>query len=539
MLAGARSMRRMLCAYAGGRTLTQQTILTIDCGTQSLRALLFSDNGDLLAKAQQEYEPYFSDRPGWAEQEPEVYWESLCRACAQLKKRHRNLFKRVAGVGVTAQRNSMINVDRGGRSLRPAILWLDQRKAIPTFAVRGPLRWGLKLLALDTWVAGLQAEGKCNWLRQNQPRLWDATYKYLQVSGFLNYRLTGRFADSVASQIGHIPFHYKQQRWAAPNEISARLFPVERDKLPELAQPGEIIGPITTAAEEATGIQAGIPVVACGSDKGCETLGAGIIDSSAVNLSFGTTATVQTTSTRYFEPIRRMPPYPAPISGRYNPEVEIFRGYWMITWFKKEFAYKEVLEAKDKGIAAEELLNRHLRKTPPGALGLMVQPYWSPGLAHPSAKGAMIGFGDVHTKAHVYRAVIEGLGFALYDGLNHMQRAGGFAASKASVSGGASQSDEICKITADIFDLPMIKGQTHETSGLGAAMVTAVGIGCYTSVDEAVQSMVKIQRVFEPDPKHVALYRELYEHVYQKIFKALEPLYGQIKRITGYPAAPY
>lgn len=187
--------------------MSHQTILAIDCGTQSLRALLFSTSGDLLAHTQLEYEPYFSTRPGWAEQEPEVYWESLCKACARLKKRDRKLFDDIAGVGVTTQRNSMINVDRDGKSLRPAILWLDQRKAAPSFAAKGPLKWGLKVLALDSLVAGLQAEGKCNWLRQNQPRLWDATFKYLQVSGFLNHRLTGRFADSVASQIGHLPFH--------------------------------------------------------------------------------------------------------------------------------------------------------------------------------------------------------------------------------------------------------------------------------------------------------------------------------------------
>jgi sugar (pentulose or hexulose) kinase len=384
-------------------------------------------------------------------------------------------------------------------------------------------------------VAGLQAEGKCNWLRQNQPRVWDETFKYLQVSGFLNHRLTGRFADSVASQIGHIPFHYKKMRWAFPAELIARLFPVEREKLPDVVQPGEILGPVTSAAAEATGINVGIPVVACGSDKGCETIGAGVVDSGAVSLSFGTTATVQTTSPRYFEPIRFLPPYPAPIPDRYNPEVEIFRGFWMISWFKKEFAHKEVLEAKEKGVAVEELLNRHLRDTPPGAMGLLVQPYWGPGLGHPFAKGAMIGFGDVHTKAHVYRAVIEGLGFALYDGLKRMQRAGGFSAQKAAVSGGASQSDEICRITADIFNLPMVRSQTHETAGLGAAMVTAVGIGGYTSFEEAVQSMVKVQRVFEPAAENVVVYRDLYEKVYRKIYRALSPLYGRIKQITGYP----
>ena len=515
--------------------MKEKVILAIDCGTQSLRALLFSPTGQMLAKAQETYAPYVSLQPGWAEQDPEIYWSGLCEACARLRKEHSDLFSRIAGVGVTSQRNSMINVDDKGVCLRPAIIWLDQRKARPCFAAGGLLKKGLRLIRMDEFVAGIQSEGKCNWIRQNQPRIWETTFKYLQVSGFLNYRLTGRFADSTASQIGYLPFNYKKMRWARKSELSTRLFPVDREKLPELVQPGEVIGTIIPLVADRTGIPAGVPVIACGSDKGCETLGCGIIDQKSVSLSFGTTATVQTTSRRFFKPIRFMPPYPAPLPGHYNPEVEIFRGYWMITWYKNEFAHQEVLEARDKGVAAEEILDRLLVQTPPGAMGLMVQPYWGPGLALPKAKGAMIGFGDIHTRAHVYRAVIEGLGFALYDGLGKIEKAGGVKAEKAAVSGGASQSDEICKITANIFNLPMIKGRTHETSGLGAAIVTAVGLGIHSSFAEAVGQMVQIQSVFEPDPMHVALYRQLYRRVYQKIYQAMAPLYAEIKEITGYP----
>jgi len=515
--------------------LKEKVILAIDCGTQSLRALLFSPTGDLLAKAQEMYAPYVSLQPGWAEQDPEIYWSALCKACSRLKRDHHDLFVRIAGVGLTSQRNSMINVDRNGACLRPAIIWLDQRKARPPFAARGLLKKGLRLIKMDDFVAGIQSEGKCNWIRQQQPRIWQATYKYLQVSGYLNYRLTGRFADSTASQIGHLPFNYKKMRWSRRLELGARLFPVEREKLPELVMPGDALGAVTPQVADQTGVPAGVPVIACGSDKGCETLGSGIIDQKTASLSFGTTATVQTTSRKYFEPIRFMPPYPAPLPGHYNPEVEIFRGYWMITWYKNEFAYQEVLEARDKGVAAEEILDRLLVQTPPGAMGLMVQPYWGPGLTIPKAKGAMIGFGDIHTRAHVYRAVIEGLGFALYDGLGKIQKAGGVRVEKAAVSGGASQSDEICKITANIFNLPMVKGRTHEASGLGAAIVTAVGLGIHSSFEEAVDQMVHVQRVFEPDPVHVALYRQLYRRVYQKIYKAMAPLYAEIKEITGYP----
>ncbi len=515
--------------------MKEKLILSIDCGTQSLKALLVSHEGEVLAKAQQTYAPYVSRQAGWAEQDPEIYWSALCEACGRLKRDHPDGFARISGVGVTTQRNSMINVDRRGACLRPAIIWLDQRKAQPLFGTRGLLNKGLRLIRLEDFLAGIQAEGKCNWIRQNQPRIWEATFKYLQVSGFLNFRLTGRFADSTASQIGHLPFDYKKMRWARSYELGARLFPVERSKLPDLVPPGKAIGDLSSLAAAQTGIPAGVPVIACGSDKGCETLGSGIIDQKSVSLSFGTTATVQTTARRFFKPIRFMPPYPAPLPGHYNPEVEIFRGYWMITWFRNEFAYQEVMEARAKGVTAEEIMDRLLVKTPPGAMGLMVQPYWGPGLTLPKAKGAMIGFGDIHTRAHVYRAVIEGLGFALFDGLGKIEKAGGVKAEKAAVSGGASQSDEICKITANIFNLPMVKGRTHETSGLGAAVVTAVGLGFYASFEEAIGRMVRTQRIFEPDPVHVALYRRLFRKVYRKIYKALGSLYAEIKEITGYP----
>lgn len=513
-----------------------KTLLSIDCGTQSLRALLFSQTGELLGRAQVEYEPYYSEKPGWAEQDPEVFWGSLCQACRQLRQDRPDQFAAVAGMGVTTQRASMINVDRQGIPLRPAIIWLDQRKAAPPYHPRGIIKLGLKAVGKEEAVLRLQAEGKANWIRQNQAGIWRATHKYLQVSGFLNHRLTGVFADSAASQIGHIPFHYKKIRWARPSELPARFFPIEADKLPEIVPPGAPIGEVSTAAAEQTGLPVGLPVIACGSDKGCETIGAGVIDQSMVSLSFGTTATVQTTTGRYFEPIRFMPPYPAPIPGYYNPEVEIFRGFWMITWFKKEFAYEEVREAGKKGIAAEVVLNRHLARTEPGAMGLVVQPYWSPGLEHPAAKGAMIGFGDVHTKAHIYRAVIEGLGFALREGLHKMKKAGKMSPGRAAVSGGAAQSDEICKIAASIFNLPMVRGRTHETSGLGAAVVTAVGLKLFPSFSEAIDSMVKQETVFEPDPAAVKIYEQLYQRVYQRMYSALEPLYHDIKDITGYPS---
>ena len=511
------------------------TLLAVDCGTQSLRAILFSRTGDMLACAKMEYDPYVSPFPGWAEQDPELYWNSLVAACRKLESEAPRAFAAVAGMGVTTQRASMINVDETGNPLRPCLLWLDQRRANPFFGQNRLLKTSLKLAGLKNRIDDIQTQGKCSWIMQNQPDIWARTFKYLQVSGFLNHRLTGEFNDSTASQIGHIPFNYKTQEWAGPWQLSKWLFPVEKEKLPVLIKPGEILGRVTEAASLLCGIKKGIPVVACGSDKGCETLGAGVVSAKTASLSFGTTATVQTVSGTYLEVIPYMPPYPSPVPGFYNPEVEIFRGFWMISWFKKEFAHKEVEEAKILGIPAEEVLNRCLERTSPGAMGLVVQPYWGAGLGQPHAKGAMIGFGDIHTRDHIYRAVIEGLGFGLYEGLEKIEKKTKIKIEKAAVSGGASQSNEICRIMADIINLPMVKGQTHETSGLGAAMLTAKGLGWYQTLEEAVDQMVHAEIIFEPDPESAQIYRALYSKVYSKLYAALKPLYSEIRNITGYP----
>jgi sugar (pentulose or hexulose) kinase len=515
-----------------------KTILSIDCGTQSLRAIIFSLKGEVLALQRISFEPYVSLNPGWAEQEPEIYWEALTAACQTLKMENPEYFSSIAGVGVTTMRDSLVNVDKDGSTLRPLMVWLDQRKAKPVYKPGIGMKLVILSIGIGDSIKKAPRDGKCNWIRQNQPEIWEKTHKFLQVSGFLNYRLTGEFKDSVASQIGHIPFDYKKQKWGNPKNLltfSVKLYTIEKEKLPKLVKPGEIIGMVSKKACEETGLPENLPVIACGSDKGCETLGMGVLTNETASLSFGTTATIQTTSKKYLEPIPFMPSYPAVFPGFFNPEVEIFRGFWMISWFKNEFAHNEIQIAEERGIPAEKVLNELLCQSPPGSMGLMVQPYWSPGLSQPAAKGAMIGFGDVHRKPHIYRAVIEGLVYALKEGKEKIEKVSKTKIRQLTVSGGASQSDEICQITADIFNLPVVRGKTSETSGLGAAIVTAFGTGNFNSLGEAVHEMAQYQNEFHPNKNHVKIYDQLYKKVYKKMYKKLEPFYHEIRNITGYP----
>jgi sugar (pentulose or hexulose) kinase len=230
-----------------------------------------------------------------------------------------------------------------------------------------------------------------------------------------------------------------------------------------------------------------------------------------------------------------MPAYPASIRRSFNPEVEIFRGYWMVSWFKKEFAAREAVEAGQRGVPPEVVLNEHLEDVPPGSQGLMLQPYWGPGLKMPEAKGSMIGFGDVHTRSHIYRAIIEGIGYALLEGVERIEHKSGQKVNRVMVSGGGSQSDVICQITADLFNRPVVRSETYETSGLGAAINGFVGIGVYATHEEAAQHMVHPGSTFLPRPEAARVYHELYARVYKRIYPALQPLYREIQQITGYP----
>lgn len=512
-------------------------ILAIDNGTQSVRALLFDARGHLLAQGREPLEAYFSTQPGWAEQHPEYYWESLGRACQALWQSTELSPEAVAGVTVTTQRGTVVNLDRDGKPLRPAIVWLDQRRAEVTEPVKGPMGWVFKALGLSETIHQLREQTQANWIAQNQPEIWEKTEHFLLLSGYLNWRLTGEFVDSSGSQVGYIPFDYKRQQWASPKDFKWQIMAVKPHMLPALKAPGERLGDLQPQAAAHLGLPAGLPVIAAASDKACEVLGCGALTPETACLSFGTTATINTCSSRYVETTRFLPPYPAAVPQHYCSEVMIYRGFWMVSWFRQEFGLEERLEAERQGVSPESLLERLVEQTPPGSMGLMLQPYWSPGVRNPGpeAKGSIIGFGDVHNRAHVYRALLEGLAYGLREGRERIEKRSRVPITCLRVAGGGSQSDAAMQLTADIFGMATERAHIYETSGLGAAINGAVGLGLHPDYATAVAAMTRPGQRFEPDPEHQKRYDSLYRQVYQPLYRRLQPLYRRIRTITGYP----
>ncbi len=513
-------------------------ILAIDNGTQSLKAILFDPAGTPVAIETVAFDPpYVSPQPAWAEQDPDVYWNALCCACKRLLARDDVDVDRLAAVALTTQRGTVIPVDRQGTPLRPFIHWLDQRTTESLKPVGGLWGMAFSLIGMRETIAYFQSQAEANWIKTYQPDIWRRTHKYLLLSGYLTFRLTGTFVDSIGCQVGYIPFDYKKLRWAASWDWKWQVIPMDPSLMPDLVPQSDILGTITGPAAEATGIPEGLPLVAAAADKACEVIGCGSLDSNIGCLSYGTTATINVTHPKYIEAVRFLPPYPSAIPGYHTMEIQIYRGFWMVSWFKKEFGQPELMAAANGEEEAEVLLDRLVDTIPPGSMGLVLQPYWSPGvkLPGPEAKGAVIGFGDVHTRGHLYRAILEGLGYALREGKERIEKKTRIPIISLRVSGGGSRSRNAMQTTADIFGLPTAKPHIYETSALGAAINAAVGTAIHPDFETAIREMTHTGEVYEPNMKNHALYDQLYRDVYKKMYRRLRPFYRRIRDITGYP----
>ena len=311
-------------------------VVAFDVGTQSIRAALIDIYGNVLDIVNTPIEPYFSVRPGWAEQDPHYYWDKFCESSTRLSRSERFNRETIKGVSVTTQRGTYINVDRLGEPLRPAIVWLDQRRAEQSNWSSPVLKVALKAAGLFKNLDNYNRQCYANWIRQNQPEIWEQTHKYLLISGFLNYKLTGNFVESLGCNYGYLPIDNRTHQWAGKRTLVRKLFPIEDSKLPYLVGQTEVSGEITSEASEETALPKGLPLIAAANDKACEILGSGSVRSDIGCISYGTIATINAVSEKYVELLPNLPPLPSAVPGYYYTEMSVMRGFWMVRWFKKE-----------------------------------------------------------------------------------------------------------------------------------------------------------------------------------------------------------
>ena len=508
-------------------------VLTIDFGTQSLRTALINKSGEIEAIVKRKYDPaYVSIENGYAEQDADYYFDNLIAALKTLVKEHKDKLSRIKGATIATFRDSSVQLDKDLKPVRKSILWLDQRLAKGKEKLPFGYSTLFSLVGMQETIKLNRSRTMAHWIKENEPDIWSKTYKYVNISTYLTYKLTGKLEDSCANLTGHYPINFKKREWWGEKALKGVIFGIPKRMLFPLKQPGEVIGEITEEVCELTGLPKGIKLFASGSDKACETIGLGALSKSVAAISYGTASSIEVSNKKYHEPEPFLPAYPAAVPDWYNMEVQVYRGYWMLSWFSKNFANELIDESKIQDMAVEELLNKDLAKIPPGSDGLVLQPYWGPGLRRPLAKGGIIGFSDIHTREHIYRAIIEGIAYALKEGLEGIEKSQRHKVKELRISGGGSQSDVICQITADIFNLPVSRVQTYETTSLGAAISTFVALKEFDSVEEAMEKMSHKTQTFNPNPVAAQTYEELFRRVYLKMFPRLKHVYRDINRFT-------
>ena len=508
------------------------TTLVIDIGTQSLRASLVDSEKGILEHVQKKYEqPYFSVRKDYAEQEPDYYLTKLIEATNELKRNSPEDFQSVKSMVVVAFRDTSVILDEEKKPIRPSILWLDQRTAKLKNLYN--LKWYEKLLFR---AIGMYDAVKYNsmrtasfWIKENEPENWKKMRHYVPLTAYFNYRMTGNLVVSSADCIGHYPVNFKKGTWFPSWHPKVDVFGIPLKALPPLVKPGTIIGRISKEFSALSGIQEGLPLIASGSDKACETFGNGAIDPMVGSISLGTACSIDVVSDKYKEPETFLPSYGTPYPGFFDYEVQIYRGLWMVRWFSEQFGETDLVEAKRENLSVEEFLDKKIASILPGSDGLVLQPYWGPGLARPLAKGTVIGWSDSSTSAHFYRAIIEGICYALRESFESFEKKVGHRIPVIRVSGGGANSPAVCQIAANIFNRPIERVQTTETSSLGAAIATYLAAGVFKDPKEAVGKMVHLKDRFEPDENVARKYDRLFHDVYLQLFPSLRKVYRNIK----------
>lgn len=503
-------------------------VLVLDCGTQSIRSIIFDCKGKLLGLEQVKYPKYETSDTNFYEMDADVFWDSFVISVKRFWENKPEIMKTVTAVTVTSQRSTSVFVDANGKPLRNAISWMDQRKTKNNVNISNLQKRLYKMAGVWNILDSYNRGCPYHWVQENEPEIFEQVHKLLFLSTYLNFRLTGLFKDCVTSAPGYIPFSNKRLDWATKKDIEGKIFSVKKEHLFELVNAGEKIGDLTKEAASVLNLPIGIPVVASGADKACETIGVGCFDETTVSVSLASMVTVQTTTDTFLPLYKYGTVYPAAIKGKYNPELGITRGFWLISWFIDEFAELERKESEDQHVSIEKILNEKLNLVAPGSDGLLMQTFWMSDVRHPSATGTLIGLNDVHTRIHIYRALVEGLGYSIKEGIKAIEKKTKVKIQRVGLSGGGSKSVILRQLIADILNKEVYVVQSHETTGLGASMIGQVYLGDFKDIKEAATSMVHYAETYTPNKEIAEKYETLYREIYELTFKRLQPVYDKM-----------
>lgn len=484
--------------------------LGIDASTTATKALLMDPEGNVAGVASSAY-AYDTPRPLWTEQHPQLWWDGAVASIREVLAETGAAPAEVRGIGLTGQMHGMVLLDEHGEVLRPAILWNDQRTG-PQCDEIHELLGQERLLQItgNHALTGFTAP-KILWVQQNEPEIWARTRHILLPKEYVRYKLTGAFACDRAGGAGTLLFDLRARSWSLEMLEALEIPPAY---LPPTFEGPDVAGELSAAAAEATGLSPGIPVVGGGGDQAAQAVGVGAVRSGVIALTLGTSGVVfAATEAPLIELEGRLHAFCHAVPGRWHFMGVMLSAAGSLQWHRDTLA---------PGTAFDELVSEaaHLEA---GSEGLLFLPYLTgERTPHPDpmARGAWVGLTVRHTRAHMTRAVLEGVAFGIKDSFTLIQSAGLGDIQQVRISGGGAKSPLWRQIMADVLGVELVTVNTTEGAAFGAAMLAAVGAGHYDSVDAACEAIIQVtDRTAPTDVTDV--YQQVYPR-YQALYPALK-----------------
>jgi xylulokinase len=483
-------------------------LLGIDIGTSGTKVLAIDESGKVAATASAEYE-LLTPRPLWAEQRAEDWWDATCTCVRQILQSVPA--DEIAGIGLSGQMHGLVMLDAAHNVLRPAILWCDQRTQAQCDYITDTV--GKELLVSETAnpvLTGFTAP-KIIWARDNEPQVYEKARMHLLPKDYVRFKLTGEFATEVSDASGTSLLNVPERRWS--DAVTSKLG-IAKEHLPKVYESYEISGRVSALGAQATGLKEGTPVVGGGGDQAAGAVGNGIVQSGIISVTTGTSGVVFAFADKpAVDPDLRVHTFCHAVPGMWHVMGVMLSAGGSLRWYRDTLAHGEKHVASLMNLDPYELITREAATVGAGSEGLLFLPYLTGERTphpDPQARGAFVGLTVRHTKAHMGRAVLEGVAFGLRDSLEILKSMG-VSIGNVRASGGGARSDVWRQIQADIFNMPLSTINIDEGPALGSTVIKVVGQ--------------------TPTSADAALYEKYYE-VYRALYPALKPQFAAIGELV-------
>lgn len=461
--------------------MDKKYIIGVDGGSQSSKVIIFDLEGNIVCEGKQSLRPMSLPEPGIVEHPDDDLWDSILEASKRAMNSFAGKKEDIIGMGLCTIRFCRAVLKEDGTLAQPVMSWMDARVSRPYEHVNPLVRY------------------------------------VTTSSGYITHRFTGEFNDTAANYQGQWPIDTDTWQWSEDPEVMRRQN-IPRDMLFNLQMPGTILGYVRKEVADITGIPEGIPVVATANDKAVEALGAGLLSENTALVSLGTYIASMVNghdnpkgTVNFWTNFACMPDtYLYESNG-------IRRGMWTVSWFKDILGDEVALKAEAEGISPEQYLDREAQMVPAGSNGLMTVLDWLAPSDKTFKKGLMIGFDGRHTRAHMYRSILEAIALTMKNRFDEMCAELDIKPDNLIISGGGSNSELFMQIFSDIFGLPVSRNVVNGSAGLGSAICAAVAAGVYKDFETAIKKMVKIRDTFRPNFENTGLYKKINDEVYKHI----------------------